>query len=243
IVDKIYEIIREINGQRWNAGTKDEILESRRLGTRHLVEGLAALDEAARPRALVSASGVDYYAPRGDEPIDESGDAGDHFPAQVCVAWEEEAQRAEELGLRVVRVRTAVVLHPSEGALAKMLPFFKLGIGGPIAGGRQYFPWISRQDIVGLYLAALDHPTFSGPLNAGAPQTATNKELSRTLGRVLRRPAFAPVPALAIKALYGEMAVLVTSGPRIAPGRADELGYTFQQPELEPALRAALGKS
>ena len=142
--------------------------------------------------------------------------------------------------MRVVRVRTGVVLDKGGGALARMLPFFRLGIGGPVAGGRQYLPWVHVDDLVGIYLAALDGDGWTGAVNATAPAPATNREFSRALGRALRRPALAPVPALAIRALYGEMATIVVTGQRAVPERAQALGYRFAHPELDEALRNAL---
>jgi uncharacterized protein len=141
-----------------------------------------------------------------------------------------------------VTTRTGVVFAGSGGALEKMLPFFKAGIGGPVAGGRQYVPWVHRDDVVGATMFALDNESVRGPVNVTAPEPVTNRELSRTLGRVLHRPAFAPVPALAVKALYGDMAQIVTTGQRAVPGRLTELGYSFKQPDLEPALRDATGR-
>ena len=140
--------------------------------------------------------------------------------------WEAEAQAAAELGVRVVLTRTGVVLSESGGALEKMLPFFKLGVGGPVAGGRQYVPWVHLDDVVGAIVFALDTDAARGPLNVTAPEPATNKELSSALGRVLHRPAFAPVPALAVKTLYGEMAMIVTTGQRAVPGAADASSAT-----------------
>jgi uncharacterized protein len=157
----------------------------------------------------------------------------------LTVEWEAEADRAEELGVRVVQTRTGVVLAESGGALEKMLPFFKLGIGGPVAGGRQYVPWIHLDDVVGAFIFALENDAVRGPVNVTAPEPVTNKELSRALGRVLRRPAFAPVPALAVRALYGGMASIVTTGQRAVPTRLQELGYEFRRSDLEQALRAA----
>jgi uncharacterized protein (TIGR01777 family) len=186
---------------------------------------------------LVSASGVNYYGPRGDEPLTEDAPAGDDFLARVCVAWEREAAAARELGLRVAMLRTAVVLDKQGGALSKMLPFFRLGIGGPVAGGHQYLPWIHADDVVGLYLAALDEASWDGPINACAPEPATNHDFSRALGRALHRPAFAPVPGFAVRLLYGEMAEIVTAGQRAVPMRALEHGYEFRHTDLEQALR------
>ena len=152
--------------------------------------------------------------------------------------WEAEASAAGELGLRVVLTRTGPVLSEG-GALGKMLPFFKLGLGGPVAGGRQYFPWVHLDDVVGAMLFGLDTEAANGPLNVTAPEPVTNKEFSRALGRVLNRPAFAPVPGLAVKTLYGEMAMIVTTGQRAIPARLTELGYAFRRPDLEDALRDA----
>jgi uncharacterized protein (TIGR01777 family) len=212
------------------------------LPTRNLVDALGSLPEDERPRVLVSQSATGWYGHRGDERLDESAPAGDDFLAALVRDWEAEATRAEELGVRVVITRAGVVLAESGGALEKMLPFFKAGVGGPVAGGRQYVPWVHVDDVVGAILFALDNQAASGPVNVTAPEPVTNKQLSRMLGRVLRRPAFAPVPALAVKALYGEMAEIVTTGQRAVPRRLQELGYRFRQPELEAALRDATGR-
>ena len=237
--DAVVHLAGEPVAQRWSAKAKERIRASRETGTRNLVAGLR--ESEPRPGVLVSSSAVGYYGPRGDERLPETAAAGDDFLASVCVAWERAALAASELGIRVVVVRTGVVLDENGGALEKMLPPFKLGVGGPVAGGRQYLPWIHVDDVIGLYLAAIDGPGWSGPVNAAAPEPVTNKEFSKALGRVLHRPAVAPVPALAIKALYGEMAEIVTRGQRAVPERARELGYAFRHPELEAALRDALG--
>ena len=189
---------------------------------------------------LVSASAVGYYGSRGDERLDEDAAPGGDFLAEVCIAWEREANAAAEHGVRVVTVRTGVVLDKSGGALKKMLPPFKLGVGGPVAGGRQYLPWIHIDDLVGIYVAAIDNEAWSGPVNASAPEPVTNAEFSKALGRALHRPAFAPVPAFAIRALYGDMAEIVTEGQRAMPRRPLELGYTFAHPDLDEALTDAL---
>jgi uncharacterized protein len=236
--DGVVHLAGEPVAQRWSDAARRRIHDTRERGTRNLVEGLGAADP--RPRVLVSASGVDYYGPGGDKPLTEESPPGDDFLAQVCVAWEREAQAASELGLRVVNVRTAVVLDASGGALGKMLPFFRLGIGGPVAGGRQYMPWIHADDIVGIYLAALDDESWSDPVNAGVADPPTNRAFSRALGRALHRPAFAPIPALAVRLLYGDMAAIVTDGQRIVPTRVLEHGYAFRHTELDEALRDAL---
>jgi uncharacterized protein len=238
--DAVVHLAGEPVAQRWSKAAKARIRSSRELGTRNLVAGLGAVD--ARPRVLVSASGVGYYGPHGDEPVPESTPPGEDFLAEVCVVWEREARAAEQHGLRVVSVRTGIVLDEQGGALAKMLLPFKLGAGGPVAGGRQYMPWIHLDDVVGIYVRALDDEQWSGPVNGSAPEPVTNREFGKTLGRVLRRPAVAPVPALAIRALYGKMAEIVTTGQRAIPERPLALGYGFRHAELEPALRDALGR-
>jgi uncharacterized protein (TIGR01777 family) len=197
--------------------------------------------EAERPKVLVSASASGFYGARGDEAVDESAGPGDDFLAQVVVAWEREARKAEDLGLRVVMLRTGIVLDRHGGALQKMLPPFKAGVGGPVAGGRQYMPWIHLDDVVGLYLAAIDgRPAWSGPINASAPQPVTNKAFSAALGRALHRPAFAPVPKPALRLLFGEMSQIVTTGVNMVPRRAQELGYAFAHTEVGEALESAL---
>jgi uncharacterized protein (TIGR01777 family) len=233
--DAVVHLAGESVAQRWTDDARRAIHDSREIGTRNLVAGLAGAEP--RPRVLVSASGVNYYGPRGDEPLTEDAPAGDDFLARVCVAWEREAAAARELGLRVAMLRTAVVLDKQGGALSKMLPFFRLGIGGPVAGGHQYLPWIHADDVVGLYLAALDEASWDGPINACAPEPATNHDFSRALGRALHRPAFAPVPGFAVRLLYGEMAEIVTAGQRAVPMRALEHGYEFRHTDLEQALR------
>jgi uncharacterized protein (TIGR01777 family) len=237
--DAVIHLAGEDVGQRWTDDVKREIRESRELGTRHLVAGIRAAD--ARPSTLVCASASGYYGARGDEPVDESEPAAGDFLGEVVQAWEREALATEELGLRVVVLRTGVVLDKEGGALSKMLPPFRVGVGGPVAGGKQYLPWIHRDDVVGLYLAALDGgEPWSGAINASAPNPVTNKAFSRELGRALRRPGFFPVPGLAVKALYGEMSEIVTGGVNMVPRRATDLGYRFRHPEVGEALRSAL---
>jgi len=223
--------------QRWNDDALRRIRESRELGTRNLVAGLRAAEP--RPGALISASAVGYYGHR-PEPIDEDAPPGDDVLADVCVAWEREALEAEPLGVRVVRVRTGVVLDRHGGALQKMLLPFRLGVGGPVAGGRQPLPWIHLDDVAGIYVRAIDDDRWSGAVNATAPHPVTNREFSRALGRALHRPAFAPVPAFAIRLLYGGMAKLVVEGQNALPRRTIELGYVHRHPDLDEALRSAL---
>jgi uncharacterized protein (TIGR01777 family) len=227
--------------QRWSANAKKSIRESRVMGTRHLVQGLQACVESERPRVLVSASAIGYYGAHGSEPLDEETPAGTDFLAQTCNAWETEARAAEQLGMHVARVRTGVVLDRKGGALAKMLPPFKLGVGGPVAGGRQYISWIHPDDLVGIVLAIIEEERWNGPVNATAPEPLSNRDFSKALGRALHRPALLPTPAVTLRLLYGEMAEIVTGGARVLPARALVNGYEFRHPKLDGALRAALG--
>jgi uncharacterized protein (TIGR01777 family) len=237
--DAVVHLAGEDVGQRWTAKVKKEILDSREQGTRNIVHGI--FDAKPRPPTFVCASAAGYYGARGDEPVDESQPPGNDWLAEVCARWERQAETAK-LGTRVVVVRTGIVLDAEGGALAKMLPPFKAGLGGPIGSGRQYMPWIHRDDVVGLYLAAIDSPDFAGAINASAPEPVTNKEFAKALGRALGRPAVAPVPGFSIKLLYGEMSQIVLTGVRMVPGRAAELGYEFAHPQLDAALRDTLSQ-
>jgi uncharacterized protein (TIGR01777 family) len=239
--DAVVHLAGEPVAQRWSEKAKRAIRDSRVTGTGNLLAGLAGVaDGGGRPRTLISSSAIGYYGDHGEEPLDEDAPAGTGFLAQVCAEWERAAAGAGALGLRVAQVRTGVVLDRGGGALAKMLPPFKLGVGGPVAGGRQYISWIHAQDVVGMMLAALEDERWSGPINATAPDPIPNRAFSRTLGKVLGRPSLLPVPGLALRALYGEMAEIVTGGARVMPAKALVLGFEFAYPRLEPALRAAL---
>jgi uncharacterized protein (TIGR01777 family) len=240
--DGVIHLLGEPVAQRWTDDARREIRDSRVLATRNLVAALRGLPQEERPGVLISQSASGFYGPRGDEPVTENEPAGNDFLAQVCVDWEAEARAASDFGTRVALTRTGVVLSDSGGALEKMLPPFKLGIGGPVAGGRQYMPWIHTDDVVGGQIFCLDNAAAEGPVNLAAPEPVTNAELSKALGRVLHRPAFAPVPALAVKALYGDMAQIVTTGVRAVPARLQELGYAFREPQLERSLKLATGK-
>jgi uncharacterized protein (TIGR01777 family) len=231
----VVHLLGETIAQRWSEDVKREVRDSRVLATRNLVAALSDLPEAERPPVLVSQSATGFYGPRGDERIGEDEPPGSDWLATVVRDWEAEAREAPG---RVVLTRTGVVLSPRGGALGKMLPFFKLGIGGPVAGGRQFLPWVHLDDVIGVMEWCV-RSELEGPLNVTAPEPPTNREFSRTLGRVLRRPAFAPVPGLAVKTLYGEMATIVTTGQRAVPERLLELGYEFRRPDLEDALRTA----
>jgi uncharacterized protein (TIGR01777 family) len=240
--EAVVHLAGEPVSQRWSASAKRAIRDSRVQGTHNLVQGLRALAEEDRPNTLVAASAVGYYGARGEEPLDEEAPAGSGFLPQVCAAWEREAQAAAQLGIRVVQIRTGIVLDTGGGALAKMLPSFRLGLGGPIADGRQYVSWIHLDDLVGIMLAALASDAWSGPINATAPTPVNSRDFARTLGRVLHRPALLPVPAVGLRLLYGEMATIITTGARVLPAKALVLGYRFRHPELEDALRSALNR-
>lgn len=235
--DAIVHLAGEDVGQRWSKETKAEILDSREKGTRNMVHTI--FDTTPRPKALICASASGYYGARGDEPVDEYAAPGSDWLADVTARWERQADTAK-IGTRTVVVRTGIVLDADGGALAKMLPPFKAGIGGPIGSGKQYMPWIHLDDLVGIYMAAIDNPTFQGPINASAPEPVTNKAFAKALGHALHRPAVAPVPGFTIKLLYGEMAQIVLNGVRMVPGRAAELGYDFKHPDLDEALRDTL---
>jgi uncharacterized protein (TIGR01777 family) len=236
--DGVVHLAGENIAQRWTAKAKRSIRGSRVVGTRHLLEGLRALGK--RPRVLVSASAIGYYGAHGEEPLDEESPVGSDFLARVCAAWEAEAHVAQELGVRVVQVRTGIVLDRNGGALAKMLPPFRLGLGGPVAGGRQYVSWVHLEDLVGMVLEALQDDAWSGPINATAPEPVTNAELSRVLARALHRPSLLPVPGIALRLLYGEMAQIITTGARALPAKPLMLGYRFRHPQLGEALDSAL---
>ncbi len=237
--DGVVHLLGEPIAQRWTDDAKQRVRDSRVKSTQQLVQGLAGLPADERPEVLVSQSAVGYYGPRGDAPLDEHASAGHDFLAEIVVAWERAAVGAPA-GTRVVCTRTGVVLSPSGGALAKMLPFFKLGVGGPVAGGKQYVPWIHLDDVVGGMICCLDDPAATGPVNLSAPDPVTNAELSRALGHVLGRPAVLPVPGIAVKLLYGEMGEIVTGGQRALPARLNELGYGFRHTEIEAALADVL---
>lgn len=237
--DAVVHMLGEPVAQRWTAEARRRIRESRVLGTRALVDALALLPVGERPRTLLSQSATGLYGAGDARPLDEDAPPGDGFLADVVSAWEHEARAATPY-MRVACMRTGVVLSPDGGALSKMLPFFRLAIGGPVGGGRQYVPWIHLDDVVGAVLHCLDDSEVRGPVNVTAPQPATNTELSHALGRALGRPAVLPVPGFALRLLYGDMAQIVTTGQRVLPVRLRRAGFEFRHPTLEPALRDVL---
>ncbi|MFM7291442.1 MAG: TIGR01777 family oxidoreductase [Planctomycetia bacterium] len=224
---------------RWTAAQKARIRDSRVVGTRHLVAGIA--QAAVKPRVFVSASAVGYYGDRGDEELTESTAPADDFLARVCVEWEREAVAAERHGVRVVTARTGIVLGAGGGALGKMLTPFKLGAGGPLGNGRQWMPWIHVADLARLYLHAAEHESIRGPMNAVAPHPVRNSEFTKALGRQLHRPAFMPAPYLGLRLLFGEFAKVLFASQRVIPRVALDTGFVFQYPEIAAALREILG--
>ena len=237
--DAVIHLLGEPIAQRWSESARQRIHDSRVLSTRMLVAALRALPDDARPAVLVSQSATGYYGPCDERPLDEVAPGGSDFLAGVVTAWENEAMAAVDV-TRVVTARTGVVLSPSGGALSKMLPPFKLGVGGPVAGGHQYVSWIHLDDEAAALLFCVDHADARGPVNLTAPNPVDNAELSRALGRALHRPAVLPVPGFALGLLYGEMGKIVTTGQRVLPHRLLELGFEFRQPAIEPALRDVL---
>jgi uncharacterized protein (TIGR01777 family) len=239
-IDVVYHLAGEsVAGARWTATQKARIRDSRVVGTRHLVQGLA--QAAAKPATLVSASAVGYYGSRGDEELTESAPPADDFLARVCVEWEREALAAADLGVRVVTARTGIVLGSgSGGALAKMLTPFKLGAGGPLGNGRQWMPWVHVADLARLYVHAADHGAIRGAMNAVAPQPVRNTEFTKALARQLHRPAFMPAPYLGLRLVFGEFAQVLFASQRVIPRVALDSGFTFQYPDITSALREIL---
>ena len=220
---------------RWTRARRSAIETSRIAGTRTLVEWLAAREQ--RPDVLVSASAVGLYGDRGDEELREDSDRGDGFLADLCVSWEREARRAEDLGVRVVVVRLGVVLSRGAGVLAQLEPIFKLGAGGPVGSGRHWFPWVHRDDVVGALEWALASPRARGVYNLVAPGAVRQVDFARALGRALRRPAFVPTPAFAVRLRFGELAdELLLASQRARPARLQSDGYAFRWPDLDTAL-------
>jgi len=229
-----------IANRRWSATVKQRIRDSRVAGTRVLAGALAAADRP--PSVLVCASAIGYYGDRGEELLHEKSGPGHGFLADVCRAWEDAAAPARDAGIRVAHLRTGVVLSARGGALAQMLPPFKMGVGGILGDGRQYMSWISVEDLTRVIVHAIETPSLAGAVNAVAPSAVTNREFTRTLGRVIRRPTLLPLPAVCARLLFGEMAdALLLASARVVPARLQADSFTFTHGGLEGALRAALG--
>jgi uncharacterized protein (TIGR01777 family) len=240
--DAVVHLAGESIGEgRWTPEKKRRIRESRTKGTRLLAETIASLPEP--PRVMVSASAVGYYGDRGNELLREDSGPGSDFLAEVCKAWEAAADPAREAGMRVVHLRNGIVLSTEGGALARTLPIFKLGGGGRIGSGRQWWSWVAIDDVVGAIVHALTDDSVEGPVNVGSPNPLTNAEYTRVLGKVLNRPTIFPLPAPAARLMLGEVAdALLLASQRIEPAKLKETGYEFRYPELEGALRHLLGR-
>ena len=236
-VEGVVHLLGEPINQRWTDEAKERIMESRRTGTRNLVAAIAGLQ--SKPSVLVSQSAVGFYGNRGDAVVDESSPPGNEsFDSKVTVAWEEAAREVKASGVRLVLPRTGQVLYPDGGMLGEMLTPFKLGVGGPLAGGGQYLSWIHMDDEIGILIWALDDSSVEGVVNATAPEPATNKEFSKALGRALGRPAVVPVPGFVLDLKFGsEFGKVLRGGQRAVPKRTLELGYEFKHPDLDEALR------
>ena len=238
-VDGVVHLAGEsLTARRWTAHQKRLIRDSRVETARRLVEAIA--ESARRPSVFVSGSAIGYYGARGDEPLEETAAPGRGFLAELCQAWEAQAQRADALGVRVVRLRIGVVLGRDGGALAKMATPFRLCVGGPLGSGRQWMSWIHLDDLVGLLLWSLSRAELSGAVNATAPEPVTMRALCREVGRCLRRPSWAPVPGVVLKLALGEMADMLLTGQRVLPHVALRAGYAFRYPQVPQALRACL---
>jgi uncharacterized protein (TIGR01777 family) len=234
-VDAVVNLLGEKINQRWTDESKQRILESRRTGTRNLLGTIAGLER--KPRVLVNQSAIGFYGDRGDAIVDEEAAPGEGFDSEVVREWESAAREAEALGLRLAIVRTGHVLDPSGGFLAELLTPFKLGVGGPLAGGGQYVSWVHIEDEVGILLWAIDNEQVSGTINSTAPEPVTNRVFSKALGRALGRPAVMPVPGLALDLKFGkEFGAVLRGGQRVVPRRAQDLGYRFRFTDIDAAL-------
>jgi uncharacterized protein (TIGR01777 family) len=239
-VDGVVNLVGEKINQRWTADAKRKIMETRRTATHNLVGAIEGL--ATKPRVLVSQSAVGYYGNRGDETLDESSSPGEGFDASVCVEWEKAAHEVEAAEVRLAIVRTGQVMETEGGILGELLLPFKLGLGGPLAGGRQWLPWIHLSDELGILTWALDTDSVCGVVNGTSPNPVTNREWSKALGRALGRPAVLPIPGVAVEVKFGrEFGKVAQGGQRVLPRRTEELGYAFKYPEIDAALRDLVG--
>jgi uncharacterized protein len=238
-VDGVVHLLGERIDQRWTEEAKQRIMESRRQGTHNLVGTIESLPSP--PKVMVSQSAVGYYGDRGSEEVDESDGPGSSFDAKVVQAWEAAAHEIDNTDVRLVITRTGQVLATEGGMLKEMLTPFKLGVGGPLAGGDQYLAWIHLADEIGILLWALDNDQVSGVVNASSPNPATNKDFSKALGRALNRPAVMPVPGLVLDLKFGkEFGQVLRGGARVIPKRTQELGYAFKHPDVDEALQDLL---
>ncbi|MEZ5525904.1 MAG: TIGR01777 family oxidoreductase [Pseudomonadales bacterium] len=227
-----------IADKRWSARRKQLLMESRLETTRKLVQAVAAMHRP--PSCLINASAVGFYGDQGDRPVDESTLPHEEFSHELCRLWEQAANKAAEYGVRVCIVRIGLVVGPGGGFVSRMLPAFKLGLGGPLGNGRQWMSWVHRSDLVRLFEWLLTHDQAQGVYNGTAPNPVTNREFTRTLAKVLHRPACLPMPAFAAKALFGEMSRLLLTGQRVYPKRVTDAGFEFNYPQLQAALESVL---
>ncbi len=232
--DAVIHLAGEPVAQRWTEEAKRRIRDSRVIGTRNLVQALGRL--SPRPQALICASAIGYYGSRGDETLVESSGPGTGYLADVCKAWEDEAVAAEALGMRVVRVRTGIVLDPRGGALGRMLPPFRMGVGGKLGSGRQWMAWIHVQDLVEMFRFTAEQPEVKGVFNGTAPNPVINSEFTSALGAALHRPTLLPTPEFMMHLMFGEMASLLFASQRVLPKGADAAGFSFRFPQLTGAL-------
>ena len=233
--DGVVNLMGETISKRWDEQQKKKIYNSRIDGTKRLIEAIEKLE--VKPKVFVSASAIGIYGSRGSEELTETSTVADDFLGKVCKDWENEANKARNYGLRVVIIRTGVVLGKNGGALEKMLPVFKLGAGGPLGSGNQYMSWIQIEDLANMYNEALKDNTIKGVLNGTAPYPVTNADFTKTLGKVLHRPAFFPAPAFAMKLAFGEMSQILLDGQKVLPTKFKEHHFRFQYPTLEMALK------
>lgn len=224
--------------KRWSERRKKRIRDSRIRATRALVTAISKAKQ--KPRFLLNGSAIGYYGPHGDEALTDAAEAGNDFLGRVCHEWESEAREAENYGLRVIRLRTGIVLGRGGGALAKMVLPFKLFVGGALGSGKQWMSWIQLEDEIGLIQFLIENPGAKGAVNAVAPDPVTMREFSKTLGKVLRRPSWAPVPAFVLRLVLGEMSDMLLTGQRVLPAQAEKLGYRFRHPNLYEALKACM---
>ena len=234
-VDAVVNLVGERIDQRWSAESKQRIIESRRTGTHNLVGTIAGLDR--KPPVLVNQAAIGFYGDRGEAIVDESSDPGDGYDSEVVLEWEKAAHEIDPTGVRLVIVRTGHVLDADNGFLAALLTPFKLGVGGPLAGGRQYVSWIHIADEIGILLWAIGNERVSGAINATAPNPVTNREFSHAIGRAINRPAVVPVPGLVLDLKIGqEFGQILRGGQRVFPRRALDLGYQFRFTDIDAAL-------
>ncbi len=239
-LDAVFHLAGEsISGLRWTDEKKKAIRDSRVLGTRTVIEAFARIEQ--KPKAFISGSALGFYGDRGDEEMTEASAAGDTFLSHVCKEWEAESRRAEDMGIRTVLLRTGIVLSKDGGALAVMLTPFKLGVGGVVGSGKQWMSWVSLDDVVGALNFALENENLRGAINVVAPNPVTNEEFTKTLGSVLYRPTFLPLPEFAVNLVFGEMGdALLLDSTKVAPKRLIDAGFKFNFTELESALKHAL---